>query len=186
MCLTILENQSSVTERDGALEVGDTSKALFYQGMVALIPAFRQEDKDELETSPVCCEKFQSDLLASKAALISQPSLCSVLSLLTLLPQASLTQNFDLYGTNAIEYTHALNFCERDNVTTFKSMLGVIQAGDNPWILLVGEKAKRRLRVKLPTVWHAYSRTILEAEAEGLSCIQTNLAKPPSYITENV
>ena len=74
MCLTILENQSSVTERNAALEMGDTSKALFYQGILALIPAFRQEDKDELETSPICCEKFQSELLASKAAHITEPT----------------------------------------------------------------------------------------------------------------
>ena len=61
-------------------------------------------------------------------------------------------------------------------VTTFKSMLGVLQADDNPWIILAGEKEKRRrLRVKPPSVRHAYSPTILEAEAEGLPCNQPSL-----------
>lgn len=60
-------------------------------------------------------------------------------------------------------------------------MPGFLQASDNSWILLVGEKEKKekvkekekRLRVKSCTVWHTYSPTTLEGEIEGSPRIQT-------------
>lgn len=55
------------------------------------------------------------------------------------------TQDFDLYGTGAIEFIHALDFCEGNKVATLKPMPGLIQAGDDTRAILVGREVSRRV-----------------------------------------
>jgi len=65
-------------------------------------------------------------------------------------PQPCHTQDFDLYRVGAIEFIHALHFCEGDKVATLKSMPGLIQAGDNPRAILVGRKVSLRGTLRVP------------------------------------
>lgn len=112
--------------------------------------------------------------MASETAHITEPPfplLCAT-NFSPSFPELCHTQNLYLYGTEAIEFSHALNFCETDKVTTLKSMLGLLQADDDPWTLLVGVGEEELIRAKPHITRHACTHTSMEAKAEGSLSIQ--------------